>query len=145
MPITFYYTNEEGQGEAARKSEEWKCVIGDLGQVRYGNSVYFDIDSIGCGGGKRYFGFTEELRPHFEYFLSCGIPGKVEGERYKKSPELVKQILEAWPPFKAPGKFIVFKRWDMLEEKDEQTEEPQLPPELLRADPRNHRASQRLL
>jgi len=30
--------------------------------------------------------------PHFEYFLSCGIPGKLEGERYKKSPELVKEF-----------------------------------------------------
>lgn len=28
--------------------------------------------------------------PNFEYFLSCGIPGKLEGERYKKTPELVR-------------------------------------------------------
>jgi len=29
-----------------------------------------------------------ELRDR--YFLSCGLPGTVEGERYKKSPELVR-------------------------------------------------------
>jgi hypothetical protein len=28
-------------------------------------------------------GFTQELRPNFEFFLTCGIPGEMEGERYK--------------------------------------------------------------
>ena len=56
--------------------------------------------------------------PDFEYFLSCGIPGKLEGERYKKTPEMVKETMEDWPVFKAPARFIVFKRWDKLEEAD---------------------------
>jgi len=56
--------------------------------------------------------------PNFEYFLSCGIPGKLEGERYKKSPEMVMEIMKQIPVFKAPAKFIVFKRWDMLEKLD---------------------------
>lgn len=34
------------------------------------------------------------IRPDFEYFLSCGIPGKMEGEPDKKSPELVKEIMQ---------------------------------------------------
>jgi len=29
--------------------------------------------------------FKQELRPNFEYFLSCGIEGEVEGERYNRS------------------------------------------------------------
>jgi hypothetical protein len=57
--------------------------------------------------------------PSFEYFLSCGIPGELEGERYKKTPELVKEIMKKVPTFDAPGKYIVFKRWDMLQEADE--------------------------
>ena len=56
--------------------------------------------------------------PDFEYFLSYGIPGKLTGERYCKSPELVKEIMKHLPAFKAPGRFIVFKRWDKLEESD---------------------------
>lgn len=56
--------------------------------------------------------------PDFEYFLSCGIPGKMEGERYKKSPELVKEIVKNWPNFKAPAPLIIFKRWDNLEKED---------------------------
>jgi hypothetical protein len=89
-----------------------RCVIADLSKVRRGNPLCFDADSIGCGGGKRYLGFAEEVMPNFEYFLSCGIPGKLEGERYKKSPALVRQVMEKLPEFKAPARFIVFKRWD---------------------------------
>lgn len=57
--------------------------------------------------------------PNFEYFLSCGIPGKLEGERYKKSPEMVQEYMKKHAPvMKAPGKFIIFKRWDKLEKAD---------------------------
>lgn len=119
LPIIFYYTNEEGHGERAQKPDVWKCVICDLGRVRKGKSVYFNIDAVSCGGGKRYFGFSDDIMPDFEYFLSCGIPGKVEGERYKKTPELVRQIMKHQPTFEAPGKYIVFKRWDQLEENDQ--------------------------
>jgi hypothetical protein len=56
--------------------------------------------------------------PDFEYFLSCGIPGKLDGERYKKTPELVKEAMKHVAPFRAPSRFIVFKRWDRLERLD---------------------------
>jgi uncharacterized protein (DUF169 family) len=118
LPITFYYTDEEGHAEAIKATKAHRCVIGDLARVRRGRSLYFDENSIGCPGGKRYLGYAEEIMPDFEYFLSCGIEGKLEGERYKKSPELVKESLKSWPVLKAPGRFIVFKRWDMIEESD---------------------------
>ncbi len=115
LPITFYYTAKEGCAEAVKPSPGHRCVIADLSRVRRGKPLCFDADSIGCGGGKRYFGFVEEIMPNFEYFLSYGIPGKLEGERYKKTPELVKEAMKKLPPFKAPARFIVFKRWDALE------------------------------
>jgi uncharacterized protein (DUF169 family) len=116
--ITFYYTEHEGSAEPVKPPSGHQCVIGVLGKVRKGSSLCFDVNSIGCGGGKRYLGFTEEIMPNFEYFLSCGIPGKLEGERYKKTPEMVKEAMAQMPQFKAPARFIVFKRWDMLEESD---------------------------
>ncbi len=73
------------------------CLIGALAEVRRGRALCFDNDSIGCFGGRRYAGFADKLRPNFEYFLSCGIPGKMEGERYKKSPELVKEVMKLAP------------------------------------------------
>ena len=43
----------------------------------------------------------------------------VEGERYMKTPEIVAEAVRFWPSFKAPARFIVFKRWDALGEWDE--------------------------
>jgi hypothetical protein len=86
--------------------------------VREGRPLCFDVESIGCFGGRRHLGFTTHIMDDFEYFLSCGIPGKVRGERYKKSPELVKESMSLGSSFTAPARFAVFKRWDMLEKSD---------------------------
>ncbi|HVP37218.1 MAG TPA: DUF169 domain-containing protein [Terriglobales bacterium] len=118
LPICFYYTEVIKGAEEAKKTQENRCVICALSAVRKGKSLFFGLDSIGCPGGKRYLGFSDKIRPNFEYFLSCGIPGEMEGERYKKSPELVREVMSRMPVFKAPHKFIVFKRWDQLEESD---------------------------
>ncbi|MFC2018071.1 DUF169 domain-containing protein [Chloroflexota bacterium] len=118
LPITFYYTKEEGHAELVGPNMMTRCAIGALSHVRKGRPLCFNVDSVGCPGGKRYLGFTKGLIPDFEYFLSFGIPGKMEGERYKKTPEIVKESMKYWPEFEAPAPFIVFKRWDMLEETD---------------------------
>jgi len=119
LPVIFYYTNEEGHARLVEPDSVPGCVIGILSEVRKGRSLCFNVDSVGCPGGKRYLGFTEGIMPDFEYFLSYGIPGKLTGERYCKSPELVKEIMKRSPAFKAPGRFIIFKRWDKLEESDD--------------------------
>jgi len=64
------------------------CIFAELAKVRVGKNLCFDAKSVGCVGGRRYVGFGGELMPDFEYFLSYGVAGKVEGERYKKSPVL---------------------------------------------------------
>lgn len=119
LPIVFYYTNEPTGVEITKPSQGHRCIMADLLKVSSGKSIYFGADSFGCFGGKRYLGFGQELMPNFEYFLSYGIPDKLEGERYKKTPELVKEIMKKSPEFDAPARFIVFKRWDMLEKTDE--------------------------
>ena len=43
----------------------------------------------------------------------------MEGERYKKSPEIVKEFMKMRPAFTAPASYAVFKRWDRLEPGDE--------------------------
>jgi uncharacterized protein (DUF169 family) len=118
LPVTFYYSNEAGSAEMVKSPSGHQCFIGVLSRVRKGASLCFNIDSMGCPGGRRYVGFTQEIMPNFEYFLSCGIPGKLEGERYKKTPELVKEVMKRMPEFKAPARFIIFKRWDKLEKQD---------------------------
>ncbi len=118
LPLAYFYSDEALPEDAKNSRETDRCLICNLNRVREGHPFVFSEKSSGCEGGKRYSGFSAALRPDFEYFLSCGIPGKVEGERYKKSPELAKKLMANNLPFEAPRKFLVFKRWDKLKEHD---------------------------
>jgi hypothetical protein len=114
LPIGYYYTDHVRDEDLKQTAHARRCMIGNLERVRDGFPFVYDATTPGCAGGKRYTGFTQKLRPNFEYFLSCGIPGQMEGERYKKSPEMVREYLAHQPAFVAPGKYLVFKRWDKL-------------------------------
>lgn len=119
LPITFYYAKKEGSADKVKPGLLARCLIASLGKVRNGRSLAFNAKAVQCAGGRKYLGFSENIMRHFDYFLSCGLPGRVEGERYKQSPELVKEFMENVPSFKAPAPFIVFKRWDNLEAGDD--------------------------
>ena len=117
LPLTFYYADEPPAGmKAAPPGKGWHCFVADLALVRKGGALCVDEPALGCG--KRFCGFPVPQRPNFEYFLSCGIPGKMEGERYKKTPEIVRQIVAEWPEWRAPARYLVIKRWDGLGEAD---------------------------
>jgi uncharacterized protein (DUF169 family) len=113
LPVTFYYSTGEGGAEQAEKPKGRSCIICDLVKVRNGRSVYYNIDSLGCSGAKRYLGYTDKMRPGFEYFLSCGND-QMEGERYIRTPEMVKELMKNQKTLPVGDKNIVFKRWDNL-------------------------------
>ncbi len=119
LPVAYCYTDEVTEEERADSQDEEHCVIASFRRVRAGHTFVYHAGSPGCKGWKRYTGFAQSLRPDFAYFLSCGLPGEVEGERYKKSPDLVGPYLESHPAFQAPGRFLVIKRWDRLAGKDQ--------------------------
>jgi len=119
LPVCFFYTDDLRGQQPLAKPAAHLCMIGQLSRARRGQTLCFSAESFGCFGGKRYLGFTHEIMPDFEYFLSCGIPGKLEGERYKKSPQIVLETFKKQPRFEAAGKYVVFKRWDKLEPADE--------------------------
>ena len=116
LPIVFAYSDQKAP--TAEGDAGFQCLICDLTAVREGTTRAFDRHTIRCGGARRYLGYETEIGPNFAQFLSCGVPGELEGERYKRSPELVERYLESQPFFRAPGRSIVFKRWDRLEKSD---------------------------
>jgi uncharacterized protein (DUF169 family) len=118
LPIVLYYTNKKNVKENDPKKTS-HCLIACLNKVRKGTSIRFNTDTIGCPGGRRYAGFNPELTINFEYFLSCGIPNVMEGERYKKSPELVKNMIKDSPQYRASSTQLVFKRWDHVDVDDD--------------------------
>jgi uncharacterized protein (DUF169 family) len=113
-PLGIYYTNEEPEG-ITPKSGIHLCMIGLLKKARkHGKTVYFDKDHFGCPGGAYYMGFLEAPRPNIEFFLSCGVPGQMEGERYIKSPEKAREYIEKMKPRSAPASYCVFKPIDQF-------------------------------
>jgi uncharacterized protein (DUF169 family) len=118
LPITFYYTDSDGGAEWAEKQKERNCLICELAKVRNGRSIVYNEERIKCMGAKRYLGYTDGMRPGFEYFLSCGNE-EMEGERYLRTPEQVKVFMKSQKRLPINGKNIVFKRWDKLTESDE--------------------------
>jgi uncharacterized protein (DUF169 family) len=117
LPISFYYTTGDGGAERAERPKGRSCLICELAKVRNGRSMFYNVDALACGGARRYLGYAEKMRPGFEYFLSCGND-QMEGERYIRTPEMVKKFMENQKTLPINGKNIVFKRWDNLIESD---------------------------
>jgi hypothetical protein len=114
LPFVFFYADDPSGAEPVAPVQGHRCIFADFNRVRRGASLAFRNESVACFGGRRYLGFAREIRPDFEFFLSCGIPGKLEGERYKQTPAMVRHWMEVMPEFTAPRPWIVFKRWDRL-------------------------------
>ncbi|MBN2161206.1 MAG: DUF169 domain-containing protein [Spirochaetes bacterium] len=115
LPIICYYSDRPvADVEQVKPSSQWSCLICELARVRKGESLSYDGSALGCGGAKRYLGYTDQARPKFEYFLSCGIPGEMEGERYLRTPEMVRELQKHHKRLPVEGKNIIFKRWDKL-------------------------------
>ncbi len=117
LPLTFYVSKGTGGAEKHVSSKPWTCFIADIAKVRKGEDLYFEPSAVKCSGAKRYLGYSDKLRPGFEYFLSCGN-GKMEGERYIKTPEMVKELLKRRKGIAVHTNNLVFKRWDKLTLKD---------------------------
>ncbi len=117
LPIIFFYTDGDGGAEWAEKDKIHRCLICELGKVRNGKSLVYDAERVKCGGAKRYLGYSDKMRPGFEYFLSCGNE-QMEGERYLRTPELVKEFMKNQQAIPGAGRNIVFKRWDKMDEND---------------------------
>lgn len=114
LPLCLLYSDDPGTAKPLPKPAGHVCMIGQLARARRGEVLCFEAESFGCFGGKRFMGFTDQVMPGFEHFLSSGIPGKMEGERYKKTPQIVREAFAKVPPFRAPAPYAVFKRWDSL-------------------------------
>ena len=62
------------------------CFFKSMDKVREGNTISLNAETIGCGGGKFYTGFTD-MPERVPTFVSLK-------ERYKQTPEMVKSFIE---------------------------------------------------
>ena len=106
-PLAFLYSDTLPEG-AKQPEGERACLVGLTALVRKGHTAALSRERFGCGGGGYYLGFCQQ-RPGIAEFVSKGIPGQMEGEHYKKSPDLVRYHLAEHPVPPAPAEYAVFK------------------------------------
>lgn len=118
LPITFEIGKDGRTAKKGNTPDGWRCIICDLARVRKGTPLVFDRSSITCSGGLFFMGFVTYRNENFRYFLSSGKPGVCEGERYKKTPEIVDELSGQHVSRPVEGSSYVFKRWDTLSPED---------------------------
>lgn len=102
LPIAFWYSDTLS-GEL-RKTQG--CLFKALSAIRNGEMISMSGESIGCGGGKFYTGFTP-MPEHVPNFVSLK-------ERYKQTPEMVLEGIKKIDVQRATKQYIHFARIDRL-------------------------------
>jgi len=115
LPIASFYSNELNNVEFPNAPKPnpkgFTCIFSQIAPVRKGRARAFNMENLGCFGSFLPFGFTTELTEDVRNYV-CNI------ERVKKSYDHFNSMYEHRPPKQAAGKYLVFKRWDTLEEQD---------------------------
>jgi uncharacterized protein (DUF169 family) len=106
LPIAFWYSDTAEQ-EAEKING---CFFKSMNVARAGGTLSLSMESIGCGGGKLYTGFTD-MPEHVPTFVSLK-------ERYKQTPEMVKDFIEQMRIPKAESKYLHFARIDKIDSFD---------------------------
>jgi hypothetical protein len=121
-PVAVVWADELPEGAVTfKKGAKFGCVISLAVKAAFERKVTaVGRDCIGCRGGGYHLGFFDEMIPQFRYFLSCGIPGELEGEGYKKTPELVDELMSSeFNHLPAPRDYCIFKPVSLLETGDD--------------------------
>jgi len=115
LPVASFYANELNNVEFPNapkpNSKGFTCIFSQITPVRKGRSRAFNMKNLGCFGRFLPFGFVTEITEDVKNYV-CNI------ERVKKSYDHFNSMYKHHPPKKAGGKYLVFKRWDTLEEQD---------------------------
>ena len=150
QPVALLWSNEKPQGAMQFQEGKWGCVMWLAAHAAKGKTAVADIKTFGCFGGGVGLGFGNQYKNFpgsedgFCHFLSDGNAKKeggdelaekikpfmraeaydnfLHGERYVKTPALVKKFLESLPLTEIPKQYVVFQP---LDEIDPASEKPQ--------------------
>ena len=115
QPVAVFRTDLKPEGALQFKDGKWGCVISMLNAATKGRNVVFDDKTTGCQGGAVGLGFKQFELGFTEYFLSTGGVGGMEGEFYKKNPDIAAKFVTGLPVVTSK-KYIVFKPLEELVE-----------------------------
>ena len=114
-PVGLFYSDTKPADAIGFKGvKRGSCIVALAYHASTGKPAAFDKDTYGCPGAGRFLGFKFEVRQYFAEFLSCGVEGVIEGERYIKTPELAKIKIGRQRLRPAPARYAVFSPLDRL-------------------------------
>lgn len=123
QPVAVIFANEKPEGALEFKEGVWGCVVAMFSAAARGKTAVFSRETVGCRGGISGLCFGEaysQTPGGFEYFLSVGRgEGYPEGEAYKKTPELVEDVVKHWPMTTIDYDYVVFKPLSDVDPKKE--------------------------
>jgi uncharacterized protein (DUF169 family) len=150
QPVALLWSNEKPQGAMQFAESKWGCVMWLAAAAAKGKSAVADAKTFGCFGGGVGLGFGNQYKNFpcgeegFCHFLSAGNAAReggpelaekikpfmraeaydnfLHGERYVKTPALVKKFMESLPVMEIPESYVVFKSLDKV---DPTKEKPQ--------------------
>ncbi|WP_099462980.1 DUF169 domain-containing protein [Parabacteroides provencensis] len=106
LPLVFWYSDTP-----VRIVEKvGGCLFKYIQEVRNGEFVSLNADNIGCGGGKFYTGFAD-MPDYVPEFVSVK-------EKYRKTPEMVKEQLDSLRVPRTRMAFLNFARLDKIDSFD---------------------------
>jgi hypothetical protein len=136
-PVILLWADEKPEGAMEFSPGKWGCVIFLLAAAAKGKTAAASRETFGCWGGGVGLGFGDQYKNFpggeecFCRFLSCGNSGTepgqsigqdmaasgatamaedfLWGERYIKSPELVKKFIALLPIMDIPARYVVMK------------------------------------
>lgn len=104
-----------GEVDFGRVFADYSCVMGYIWRARQKKTAaYFDGERQGCLGGAFYLGYLKPQLEVIAHYVSTGIPGVMEGERYLPTPADVRRFFDTVDPRPAPARFCVFKPLSLL-------------------------------
>lgn len=130
-PVAVILTDDKPTGALQFREGRWGCVASTLLSVAKGRTAVFDRETFGCPGGGTGLGFGDQYRQcglAIDALLSTGdaeIAAQMqrssrmgEGERFFKTPELVRAWLASVPMTDVPAEFVVMKPFEQLAAED---------------------------
>jgi hypothetical protein len=121
-PVAVIWTNEISEDTFTyKKGAKFGCMVPLVKKAAFESQpTAVGKDCYGCPGCGYHLGFINELGPQFRYFLSCGIPGEMEGEGFKKTPELADAMMQNddYRHLPAPKDYCLFKPVSRLKPED---------------------------
>ena len=116
LPIACFYSDELHNADFPNapkpNAKGFTCIFSQIAPVRKGRARAFNMQNLGCFGSFIPLGFDTRVTEEVKHYV-CNV------ERFKKTCEHVDSMYKHLQPKQAPGKYIVFKRWDTLDEQDD--------------------------